>query len=163
MRNRGVTARRSLLSPVQIAQEIWESLGPSIARRFPEDFLRAGEPTDMVDLPEGDCRVVDNSLLGHVAVHVGGHYIELGDPGRARLVKMIFDSGRRGPISIPRDASVCDGIRREYMEYRQQVEAEFAYQVAQKTANEKLQAKVVANLHHKRVNGIAPDEKDVSA
>lgn len=157
MRNRGVTARRSLLSPAQIAQEIWEFIGPSIARRFPEYFLREGEPTDLVDLPEGDCRVVDNSLLGHVAVRIGGHYIELGDPARARLVKMVFDSGRRGPVPIPCDASVCDGISREYMEYREQVEAEFAIQVAQKTANEKLQAKVVASLRHKLSNGVVED------
>ena len=153
MEFRKQTKRGSTLSAEQIAQEIWASLGSSLVRRFPEDFFNPKEPTQVVDLHGTKCRVVDNSLLSHAGIDIDGDYTELGNAARARLVKTIFDSARRGPTPIPLDPDLCQSVNRRYRQYREQAESEFALQVAQKSANEKVQAKVVANLCHRLANG----------
>lgn len=143
------TKRGSKLSAERIAQEVWDSLDPSLVRRFPEDFFDPNEPADAVELRDGKCRLVDNSLLGQVGIDIDGHYIEVGDVRRAHLVKAILESGRRGRVPIPCDGDLCRTTEQRYRSYCDQVAAEFAHLTAQKTANEKLQAKVVTNLRHR--------------
>jgi len=151
------TARGSTLSVEQIAQQVWDELDPSLIRRFPEDFIDPDEPVEVIELPDGKLRIVDNSLLGHVGVDIDGHYIEIGDPARADLLKGIFECGRRGPVPIPKDPRVCETVDQRFRDYRAQIESEFAYQASQKTASEKFQAKVVANLRHRLVQAASPE------
>ena len=147
--NKKRTKRGSKLSAEQIAQEVWNALDTSLLRRFPEEFFDDDEPVDHVELVDGKCTVVDNSLLGQVGIDINGRYIQLGDERRAHLVKAVFDAGRRGRVRIPIDAELCRKTQVGYRAYHDQVLAEFAHQAAQKTANEKLQAKVVALLKHR--------------
>jgi len=153
--NKKQTKRGSKLSAEQIAQEVWDALDPSLIRRFPESFIEAGEQVDYVELIDGKCRVLDNSLLGQVGIEIDVGYIELGDERRAQFVKLVHETGRRGRIPVPRDPESCKAILARYRAYHDQALSEFAHQAAQRTANEKLQAKVVGILRHKLSHGDA--------
>jgi len=52
-------------------------------------------------------------------------------------------------VPIPQDPARCTRLRARLRNFREQPEAEFTSQAAQKTANEKIHAKVVALLKHK--------------
>lgn len=147
--NKKRTKRGSKLSAGQIAQEVWDALDPTLIQRFPEDFFDPSENTDLVSFVDGKCKVVDSSLLGHVGIDMNGDYIELGDVRRADLAVAIFETGRRGQVPLPADPKRCREALSEYRTYHDQALAEFTHAVAEKTANEKLQAKVVALLKHK--------------
>ena len=144
--NKKRTKRGSTLSADQMAAEIWADLDPSLVRRFPEDFFDEAEPTEEIDLPEGRCKLVSSPLMGQAGIDIDGTHIELGDERRAELAKAVLDSGRRGAVPIPTDPDVCAQVLPRYRAYYDQVTAEFSHLVAQKTADEKMQAKVIAIL-----------------
>jgi hypothetical protein len=129
--------------------------------RKPLHVLRDGFVIDgfgaphYVELIDGKCRVLDNSLLGQVGIEIDVGYIELGDERRAQFVKLVHETGRRGRIPVPRDPESCKAILARYRAYHDQALSEFAHQAAQRTANEKLQAKVVGILRHKLSHGDA--------
>jgi len=149
--NKKQTKRGSKLSPEQMATELWNDLEPSLVRRFPEDFCGNPQPTptEEIELPEGKCKLLSSPLTGQAGLDIDGTHIELGDERRAELAKAIFDSGRRGTVPIPMDPELCAQILKRYREYDAQITAEFHRLVSQKTANEKMQAKVVAILKHR--------------
>ncbi len=153
MKNRAATARGSRLSAAQIADEVWKSLDPSLVRRLPEDFIAPRERVETINLTDGKCRVLSSPLLGRAGLQIDQTHIELGDEQRAQLAKVICDAGRRGPVPIPLDPHVCAQIVEQYQQYHDQVSAEFVHLVAQKTADDKMQAKVITILQHKLVNG----------
>ncbi len=147
--NKKQTKRGSKLSPEQMATELWNDLDPGLVRRLPEDFFGNPEPVEEIDLPEGKCKLLSSPLTGQAGLDIDGTHIELGDERRAELAKAIFDSGRRGTVPIPMDPDLCAQILTRYRAYLDQVTAEFNYLVSQKTANEKMQAKVVGILKHR--------------
>ena len=152
MRNRAMSARGSTVSVEDMAKEIWDSLDPSLLRRFPEDFFDAAEPVDRIETGEGKFRAVSHPLMGHVGIEVDGRYTELGDERRVKLVKNIHEAGRHGAVPIPRNPNLCATITSLYRAYHDEVLAEFTQRVAEKTASEKMQAKVVTALVHRLAN-----------
>ena len=149
--NKKQTKRGSKLSPQQLAQEIWAELHPSLVKRFPEDFFDVAQAVDNVELADGKLRVIDNSLMSQVGVDMNGQYTELGDQRRAQLAKAVFDAGRRGLVPIPRDGGVCDLARGQFRVYEDQAMDELHILIAAKTANEKMQAKVLHLLKHRLI------------
>jgi hypothetical protein len=147
-----MSARGSTVSVEDMAKEIWDSLDPSLLRRFPEDFFDAAEPVDRIETGEGKFRAVSHPLMGHVGIEVDGRYTELGDERRVKLVKNIHEAGRHGAVPIPRNPNLCATITSLYRAYHDEVLAEFTQRVAEKTASEKMQAKVVTALVHRLAN-----------
>lgn len=86
-----------------------------------------------------------------MGVEIEGTYTDLGDEHRAELVKAVHDAGRRGLVPMPRNPDLCASIISRYRAYLDQVLAEFTQRVAEKTASEKMQAKVVAALMRRLV------------
>lgn len=149
MKNRAVTARGSTISPAEMAGEIWDTIAPSLKQCFPDDFISQGEAVETMDLPEGKFRTINEPLMGRVGFDIDDRHTELGDERRLELVRAIFAFGRRGAVPIPHSGEACATILTRFRAYEDQVLAEFAYHVAEKTANEKMQAKVLNILRHK--------------
>ena len=149
MKNRAATARGSSVSPADMADEIWESIAPSRKRCFPEDFINHGETVETVELPEGKFKNIDEPLMGRVGFDIDDRHTELGDERRLELVRSIFDFGRRGCVPIPHSGEACETALSRFHVYEEQVLAEFSNRVAEKTANEKMQAKVMNILRQK--------------
>ena len=149
VKNRAITSRGSTISVKVLAQEIWEAVDSSLKKRFPEDFFNPANTVDHVDLTEGKLRVVLEPLIGNIGITIDGEYTELGDEQRVQLVKSIYDTGRRGSVPVPQQGKVCAAVLHHYRVYENQVLAEFAGEISQKTANERMQAKVLDLLKHK--------------
>ena len=66
--------------------------------------------------------------------------------------KRATDFLRHGPVPIPHSGEACVTILARFRAYDDQVLAEFSSRVAENTANEKLQAKVLSILKHKLAN-----------
>jgi hypothetical protein len=88
----------------------------------------------------------DHALLNEHGIEIDGHYIELCDPNRARFAKALCDLGRHGPQPIPVEPDHCRQVLTRYQQYREQLHAELVERAGQKTANAKLQARVVKLL-----------------
>jgi hypothetical protein len=149
MKNRAATSRGSTISPADMAGEIWDAIPPSLKQCFPEDFIAHGEAMETVELPEGKFRTINEPLMGRVGFDIDGRHTELGDERRLELVRAIFTFGRRGAVPIPRSGNACATILTRFRAYEDQVLAEFSYRVAERTASEKMQAKVLNILRHK--------------
>jgi type I restriction-modification system DNA methylase subunit len=152
MKNRLATSRGSSVSPADMAGEIWAEIAPSLKLRFPEAFIERGEAIETVELTEGKFKTSDEPLMGRIGFDIDGRHTELGDERRLQLVRAIFAFGRRGAVPIPRSGEACLTILTRFRAYDDQVLAEFSYRVAEKTANEKMQAKVLNILKHKLGN-----------
>jgi hypothetical protein len=148
--NKKRTKRGGGPSPETMASEIWESLDASLVRRFPEEFYGAEiKNAETVDLPPGKPKLYASPLMGKASLQVDGHTIELGDETRAQLALAAHESGRRGPVPIPRDPTACAEALRRYRQYAEQMRTEFAQRAAEKTASEKLAARVGAILEQR--------------
>lgn len=134
------------LGPSQLAEEILKELSPDLVRHFPADFLQPGWETETVSLPAGRARMRDHALLNEHGIEIEGRYIELGDPDRARFAKALCDLGRHGQQPIPVDPDHCRQALTGYQHYRDQLHAELLERAGQKTADAKLQARVVKLL-----------------
>ena len=143
MQNKRKAKGKRRPSTAQLADEIMKELESGLLRRFPNDFLRPEWPTENVALPAGAARLHDHALLGENGVEVDAQYIELGDMERARFAKELSDLGRHGPQPIPLGPEHCREALARYQEYREQLHAEIAERTAQKTADERLQGRVV--------------------
>lgn len=160
--NKKRTMRGGSPSPESMASEIWEVLDPSLIRRFPEDFYGAEiKDADTIELHDGKAKVVAMPLMGKVEFEMGGDVIELSKESRAQLALTAHTCGRRGPILIPRDAAACAAVLSRYREYIEQMHAVFAQSAAEKTANEKLAAKV-GTILEKRLGQFGNISTDVS-
>jgi len=152
MKNRATTSRGSSVSATEIADEIWKEIAPSLKLRFPEDFIDPAEAVETVELPDGKFKTIDEPLMGRIGFDIHGRHTELGNERRLQLVRAIFTFGRRGTVPIPRSVETCATILPRFRSYDDQVLSEFSSQVAEKTANEKMQARVLNILKHKLVN-----------
>ncbi len=145
--NKKRTKRGGGPTPDALASEVWDALDPSLLRRFPEDFLGAEiKDSDTIELHAGKAKVHASPLLGKAELQMDGHSVELGDEARANLALVAHESGRRGPIPVPRAPAACLESLRKYREYTQYLREEFAQLAAEKTASEKLAARVVSIL-----------------
>ena len=145
--NKKRTMRGGSPSPQSMASEIWESLDPSLIRCFPEDFYGAEiKDAETIELFDGKARIVFQPLMDTAELVMDGHSVNLSKESRAQLALMAHQCGRRGPVVIPRDAYACAAVLKRYHEYIEQIHVEFNQRVAEKTANEKLAAKVVSLL-----------------
>jgi hypothetical protein len=149
MKNRLATARGSTVSAADMATEIWDAIDPSLKQRFPEDFISQGETVETVELPDGKFKTIDEPLMGRVGFSIDGRHTELGDERRLELVRAIFTFGRRGPVPIPCSGEGCATVLNRFRAYDDQVLAEFSHQAGQRTASEKMQARVLSILKHR--------------
>lgn len=106
-------------------------------------------PHDVIELQDGKCRVVEHPLLGSACLQIGDDYIELGDIRRVNLAKAVFESGRRGPVPIPKDPEHCAQILERYERHLDRLYEEVWNRVVLKTSNERLQAKIVSIVIHR--------------
>ena len=148
--NKKRTKRGGSPSPEAMASEVWEALDPSLLRRFPEDFYGAEiKNAETVELHDGKAKVIASPLMGKAELHMDGHAVELGNESRAALAFAAHEAGRRGPIPVPHDPGACAEALNRYREYSEQMHTEFAQGAAEKTASEKLAARVGAILEQR--------------
>lgn len=148
--NKKRTKRGGSPSPEAMASEIWETLDPSLVRKFPEDFYGAEiKDAETVELHDGKAKLTAAPLMGKTILQMDGHIVEFDDEGRARVALAAHQCGRRGPILIPRDAHACAAALSRYREYADQLRIEFAQRAAEKTASEKLAARIGAILEQR--------------
>lgn len=144
--NKKTAKNRRQSSPMLLAAEILKEFDPALLRRFPDDFLQADWPIQLVELPSGSGRLEANDLLGENGLHSGSTYVELGDVERARFAKQLSDLGLTGPRPVPVDPAHCRSALQRYVEYVQQLDTELADRVAAKTTDPKLQARLLRVL-----------------
>jgi len=102
-------------------------------------------PHDVIELLDGNhCTVVEHPLLGSACLQIDDEYIELDDIRRANLAKAVYDTGRRGPVPIPKDPEHCARILGRIERYLDKLEEEIWNRVVLKTSNERTQVKVAA-------------------
>jgi hypothetical protein len=130
----------------KLADEILKELGTDLARRFPADFVQPDWEVETLSLPAGQARIRDHGLYGEHGIDIDGRYFELAEPERARFAKILCDLGYHGPQSIPLKSDHCRQALAQYRQYREQLHAELFERAGQKTADEKLQARVVKLL-----------------
>lgn len=145
--NKKRTKRGGSPSPEAMAAEIWDALDTSLIRRFPEDFYGAEiKDAETIELHDGKAKVVLRPIMGLVELEMGSHLVELEKEQRAQLALAAHECGRRGPVMIPHDPAACSTALKHYREYAEHMRTEFHQQAAEKTASEKLAAKVLAIL-----------------
>ena len=96
----------------QVAKDVAAQLAPLVAgRRFPQDFLPGGEPTETIHLGNVPLHVHAELMLGqrHVAVTAGAHTIYENDVPEAtgELIVRAIQAGQR-VISVPRSEVASD-------------------------------------------------------
>ena len=144
-------------SAESLAREIWDSLDPSLLRRFPEDFYGAeGKSSEKIELHDGNARVVNRPIMDMVELEMGSHVVDMRTERRAELALLAHQIGRRGIIQVPKDSAPCASAITRYRVYEEHMRTEFAQRAAEKTASEKLGAKIRALLE-KRLNRLGND------
>lgn len=151
--NRSRTARRSKVSPHDIAMEIWDRLERDWIRRFPSGFHPENvEDVEVVQIPSRVTHVEVGTGLFTVestrgkdksarsgksleagSVQVNDDVYDLGSQERAQYLEAMILAGRTGELAVPRDPSVCAAAVGEFRRYRETVK-ETAEQLAEEHA-----------------------------
>lgn len=163
--NRSRTARRSRVTPHDIAMEIWDGLDKTELRKFPEGFLPPEEgEMEAIEIPSRVTHVEVGASLFTVealgnrdsanlkpalvagSVQVNDDIYDLGSLERAQYLEAMIISGRIGRLHVPVDLSVCGEAVSKFRTYRTQLK-ERVQQLAEEHAGVgKLADQVAATL-----------------
>lgn len=144
-KNRLAQARRGRTTPRSLAEEIWAGYDKSKIMIFPEDFIPKYTPFEMIELPAGPGKVL-NDLFTPPSLKVGSVIIPLQDVERVHFAKAALDAGRSGPVPIPHDPGICKNVLSRYRTYLAEREHEFSELSGEFTADEAIHEKVVREL-----------------
>ena len=137
--NRSRTARRSRLTPHDVAMEIWDGLDRGWLKRFPEGFLPgAVEDVQSVEVPSrvvylevgtslftveaGDSKRKPRDAgeaLAAGAVRVNDQTYDMGCMERAQYLEALILAGRKGILEVPKDPRICMAAVCEFRTYRE--------------------------------------------
>lgn len=166
-RNRSRTARRSKVTPHDIAMEIWDRMDRSSLRRFPDTFLPVDSTTAMevVQVPARVSHVeVGNSLftipgegakatrpgngdaLATGTILVNDESFALGHVARAEYLKAALQAGHVGSVKVPLDESVCSAAVQAYRQYRIGLKKLVKEQAEEHAGSRKLAEQVASHL-----------------
>jgi hypothetical protein len=139
-------ARRGKLTPRSIAQDIWETFDKIALRHFPYDFIPDETQVEYLDLaPAKKVRLIDD-LFQKGALRANGHTYALRHPDRAQFAARVLEEGHSGRVAIPTQPGICARALSEHDKYRTDMGEAFRERVAEYTADEEWQDKIVAEL-----------------
>ena len=142
-----------MASPSEVAQEIFESLEPAQLRRFPGDFLPDREPLDTIELPEGKANLYDRGdFYDANALAVGKGKITLRHRAQAELAKLYAELHLTGFIKLPVEGKLCDRMRRDWVQYAEEMRAVFQSLATERTDDEERQEAIIAELNRLLLN-----------
>ena len=152
MENRLKAARtKRTASARTLASEIWREMDKSAFRHFPNDFVLTGTPTKKFHLPEGEIQVGRELFTGAGALGTG--YVMIGDDLRfigsmvkAEFVQAWQEAGNTGTAHVPEDDEVCQQVLNAYQEHREEIQEEILRWARSRTADERLQMRVISLL-----------------
>lgn len=149
-RIRAARAKRTA-SARTLAKEIWREMDKSAFRHFPDDFVLPGMPTKKFRLPEGEVQVGRELFTGAGALGTG--YVMIGDDLRfiGSMVKAEFiqawqEADNTGTVHVPEDDKVCQQVLNAYQEHREEIQEEILRWARSRTADERLQMRVISLL-----------------
>ncbi|MBI4441780.1 MAG: hypothetical protein HY649_00235, partial [Acidobacteria bacterium] len=132
-------------SPRTIAEEIWEEFDKTQIRTFPADFLSDSEPAEIIKLPGGKPKILDD-LFDRGALQINGTVIQLGSKARAEFAAKAVELGHYGPTSIPQNDRACQRALEAYQRYDAQMEATFRELAEERSADPEIQSRITREL-----------------
>ena len=163
--NRSRTARRSRVSPHDIAMEIWDGLDRSWVKRFPtgcqpEDVgdveviqipsrvthVEVGTGLFTVEATNRKDKSAAGKSLAAGSVQVNDDVYDLGSVERAQYLEAMIVVGRTGDLSVPTDPAVCAAAVREFRAYRENVRERVEQLAEEHAGSGKLAEQVAAAL-----------------
>ena len=156
-RDRRNASRRGVLTPQDIADELWSDHESSLnLLQFPEDFVPRLNEGDIFDLPAGEVEVgtalmdVGNLLIVGT-IRVGGRdgeVIDVGSVSRGRFLEALALCHRAGQVRLPNE-EVCTDAVSGFVQYRQELQDRFSELAQQRTSDQRRQKAIVAALLRK--------------
>lgn len=155
--NKNLARRRGAARPADIAAEIFEELRrkePALLRGYDPDFIPAAQPFDTYDVPqEGAPRRCQDMINSHGLVFVRGDrrprnvaFIETKHSDQDDLLILLAEAGIRGLVRVPRDGAECRRLLRQYAAHLERRSQRARELVEERTADEDLQADILACL-----------------
>lgn len=143
---RRATARRDHASPHTIAEEIWEEFDKAAIRSFPQQgFIYAGEEIEIVSIPAGKPKVLDD-LFHKATLQVNGHLVKFDTKARAEFAAKVVELGHYGETPIPKTDRACERALENYRRYEAQMESTFKDLAEERSADPEIQSRIVREL-----------------
>jgi len=153
--NKNLTRRRGRLNPADVAAQIFDEIQVSekwMLQRYGLDFLNRKEPFDSFDIPdEGTPQQSSDMFQGSGLTFVKGKkqnngHIKTQFKDQDDLIVFLVNEGYRTIIRIPHIKDECKRVMKEYSAFVQKREAKLRELVADRTADEDLQEKILTAL-----------------
>jgi hypothetical protein len=153
--NKRIAKRRGAASPAEIAAQIYDEIvknEPRLLREYDRHFVDSAKPYDVFELPaQGVAEahsdfVHPNSILFRKGRKDTGVLVETVFTFQNELVVLVANSGVRGFIRFPHEEAECRRVHAEYDRFLQRRNARLRELIAERTADEDTQEKILAAL-----------------
>ncbi len=156
MRNRNKATRRGAVTPMSIANELWEAFDTTTLRSFPDAFVPSGAATMPLTLLSGPVHVNENaSLFDGATIRIGGRNgttLPVPSVAHGRFLRILNEHGRNGELPIPEDTTVCTNAVSAYGTYHTALKATFEGLAESRTSDAATCKKIVAALFQKAIH-----------
>ena len=156
-RDRRLANRRSTVTALDIAEELWRERRSELhLLQFPDDFIPRHYDGDTFSLPDGDVEVgaamIDmDGLLQIGTLRVGGkdgEVLQVPSHARARYIEALSECHRSGDVRLPND-EVCDQAVSRFTQYRDELRERCSQMAVRITQNRTRQSAIVEALMRK--------------
>ena len=156
-RDRRLANRRSTVTALDIAEELWADRRTDLRLlQFPDDFIPRHYDGDTFSLPDGDVEVgaamIDmDGLLQIGTLRVGGkdgEVLQVSSHARARYIEALSECHRSGDVRLPND-EVCDQAVSRFTQYRDELRQRCSQMAVRITQNRTRQSAIVEALMRK--------------
>ena len=157
MENRRKAARSKRTSSARsVAKELWREIDKSQLRHFQTDFMPPNIPTKTHRLPAGKVQIgrelfTGAGMLGYGYIQIGEDLRYVGSLAKAEFCQKWQEADNLDTVDIPEDDKICQEILTEYQDYKDSIEKTLYEWVRSRTADERMQQKVV-NLLWQHIN-----------
>ena len=156
-RDRRLANRRTSVTDLDIAEEIWADRRPELhLLQFPDDFVPRHYDGETFSLPDGDVEVgtamiAMDGLLQIGTLRVGGkdgEVLQVSSHARARFIEALSECHRSGEVRLPND-EVCDQAVSRFTQYRDELRERCSQMAARITQSRTRQNAIVNVLMRK--------------
>jgi len=155
--NKNVSKRRGKISPSDIAGSIFEAIKNDenwLLQKYDPGFIDKELPFDTFDVPNEGTPVESHDMFAGEGLrfvkgkNTSNGHVRTSSRQQDDLIKFLVECDIRGLVRIPRDPSECRSLLKKYSKFVQERDHRLAALVEERTSDEDLQEKILAELHH---------------